>query len=84
MSGPDRPGGDREVSRTQPWEWRIDPPPPIGPDREPVPDPAATTTDFDGNATAVDLDETVTAVDLGDTAAADLGETVTAVDLDAT
>lgn len=48
MSGPRQTDGGQGSPvgqgspRTQPWDWRIDLPPPLGPDREPVPDPAAT------------------------------------------
>lgn len=42
MSGPERIDGEQESPHTRPWEWRIDLPPPLGPDREPVPDPAGT------------------------------------------
>nr|MDT0661274.1 DUF4352 domain-containing protein [Micromonospora sp. DSM 115978] len=37
MTTPDRAEGGPD----QPWDWSVDPPPPAGPTREPVPDPAA-------------------------------------------
>lgn len=49
MSGPGRPADSPDRPRSQPWEWRIDPAPPRGPDREPTPDPAgAEGVDADG------------------------------------
>lgn len=57
MSGPERIDGEQESSHTRPWDWRIDLPPPLGPDREPVPDPAATA-GVDAPATPGGLDST--------------------------
>jgi hypothetical protein len=41
MTTPDRAESGPEQPHAQPWDWSVDPPPPVGPSQEPTADPAA-------------------------------------------